>query len=216
VTAIEAGGDDFLAKTVPPAVLEAKMKAMARIASLRQRLSVANRKLEELASCDGLTGLCNRRSMDLRFDAAWVDMVKEGRSFGLLMVDVDNFKNFNDRYGHLAGDDCLRAVAQALGAVVEACDCGEAFAARYGGEEFAVVLPGMDEGGYRALAATILEAVRARAIPHVENGAWGLVTVSIGGAWLDRAQGEILGLFRTADARLYQAKAAGRNRAEFS
>lgn len=221
VTAIEAGGDDFLAKNVPEAVLQAKMKAMSRIALLRRRLAVANRKLEELASRDGLTGLCNRRAMDLHVDAAWADALRLGLPFALLMLDVDHFKNFNDHYGHLAGDDCLRAIASAVGAVVEGLghvdNCPHVpFAARYGGEEFAVILPGVSEETYEGVTHAIGEAVRALAIPHAANGNLGMVTVSVGGAHVDRAGGRIADLFRTADLRLYRAKEGGRNRSELA
>ncbi len=217
VTAIEAGGDDFIAKDVPETVLDAKMKAMTRIAALRRQLSAANRKLEEQASRDGLTGLCNRRSMDLRFDAAWAQAVAAGQPFGLLMLDVDNFKKFNDTYGHLAGDDCLRAVAGAIGGMVEchvaAGGGAGAFAARYGGEEFAVVLPAVLPSDFRDLAQHIVEAVRACAITHCANAGFGIATVSVGGIHLARADGEIKNLFREADARLYRAKEGGRNQA---
>lgn len=218
VTAIEAGGDDFLAKGIPESVLQAKMAALARIAALRQRLAVANRKLEEMASRDGLTGLRNRRYMDLDTDLAWVEAVRLGQPFALLMLDVDNFKKYNDRYGHLSGDDCLCAIAAALaGAVEESNGAGltaGAFAARYGGEEFAVVIPGASEAGYRALAVRCVDAVRELAIPHELNADWGVVTVSVGGARSDPASGAILALFRAADEQLYRAKENGRNRAE--
>lgn len=217
VTAIEAGGDDFIAKDVPETVLHAKMKAMTRIAALRRQLSAANRKLEEQASRDGLTGLCNRRYMDLRFDVAWAQAVASGGSFGLLMLDIDNFKKYNDTYGHLAGDDCLRAVAEAIAGMVEchvaAGGAAGAFAARYGGEEFAVVLPAVSLADFQALAGDIVEAVRACAIPHSANASFGIATVSIGGVYLERASGEIKALFREADARLYRAKEGGRNQA---
>ena len=139
VTAIEAGGDDFLAKTVPEAVLQAKMKALSRIALLRVRLASANRKLEEMANRDGLTGLFNRRYMDLSTDVAWEEALGAGRPFGLLMLDVDNFKKYNDHYGHQAGDDCLRSVAAALDEASAGLGAN-AILARYGGEEFALVV----------------------------------------------------------------------------
>lgn len=214
VTAIEAGGDDFIAKTVPEAVLQAKMKALGRIAALRERLSVANRKLEEQASLDGLTGLCNRRYMDLRFDLAWSEAIRTRQPFGLLMIDVDNFKKYNDHYGHLAGDDCLRSVAQAIAVAVEEGGAQDGFAARYGGEEFAVVLPGVTAMDFRAQADAILQTIRDRGLPHAMNAEWGIATVSMGGVRLEVAGGEIPALFREADSRLYQAKAGGRNRAE--
>lgn len=216
VTAIEAGGDDFMSKSVPEAVLQAKMKAMARIASMRQRLSFANRKLEELANLDGLTGLSNRRHMDLKTDIAWADALRQKGTFGLLMLDVDNFKKYNDHYGHQAGDDCLRAIASAIGTAIAATNdeglTQDAFAARYGGEEFAVVMPAVSSQSYEFLAGAILEAVRQIAIPHDANAEWGIATVSIGGVFVAQAEGSLGACFRAADERLYRAKEAGRNR----
>ena len=215
VTAIEAGGDDFMAKSTPEAVLQAKMRAMARIALLRQRLSVANRKLEELATQDGLTGLCNRRSMDLRVDAAWELAVRQGKSFGLLMLDIDHFKKYNDRYGHQLGDDCLKVFANTVAAIVDAANARgatqEAFAARYGGEEFSVIIPGASRRDYLDVASAIVHDIRQLAIPHQDNAEWGVVTVSVGGQFLETASGNIVELFRTADQRLYQSKERGRN-----
>lgn len=218
VQAIEAGGDDYLTKMAPEAVLKAKMKALSRIAALRQQLIAANRRLEDQAWRDGLTGLCNRRYMDLRCDEAWVQSCLSGASFGLMLLDVDLFKKYNDRYGHQAGDECLRVVAQVLGTLVaSAADSLDgAFAARYGGEEFAVILPGAPEAAIYELAEALLAGIRARAIPHVDNIGVGCVTASLGGAWVSRAQGEIVTLFRQADANLYVAKAQGRNRAVIS
>lgn len=218
VTAIEAGGDDFMSKSVPEAVLQAKMKAMARIASMRQRLSFANRKLEELAHQDGLTGLANRRHMDMQTDIAWAEALRKNGAFGLLMLDVDNFKKYNDRYGHQAGDDCLRAIAAAISATVAATNAEgltrDAFAARYGGEEFAVVMPGVSPQSFEFLAGTILDAVRERAIPHAANADWGIATVSIGGVFMAPVEDSLGACFRAADERLYRAKEAGRNRAQ--
>jgi len=215
VTAIEAGGDDFLSKTVPELVLQAKMKAMARIASLRSRLSIANRKLAEQASLDGLTGLLNRRYMDLHLDVAWEEALHRRHGFGLLMIDVDNFKKYNDHYGHLTGDDCLRTLATALSTTVDAANESSlttaAFAARYGGEEFAVVLPGVGADEFARVAANIVDAIRACGVEHVKNADWGIATASIGGAHLPVASERIVDLFRLADDRLYTAKANGRN-----
>ena len=218
VTAIEAGGDDFISKSVPETVLQAKMKAMTRISILRQQLSVANHKLAEQASRDGLTGLCNRRYMDLRLDAAWSEAVRLGNPFGLLMLDVDNFKKYNDHYGHQAGDDCLRTIASTVAAVVDSANADrrttDAFAARYGGEEFAVVMPQVTVAAYESVATAIVEAVRRCAIAHDKNAEWGIATISIGGAYMVVSGGLIVDMFRAADAHLYQAKSNGRNRAE--
>jgi len=218
VTAIEAGGDDFLAKSVPEDALRAKMKAMGRIAALRRQLSIANQQLDELASRDGLTGLTNRRAMDLKLDMAWEEATMHGQSFGVLMLDVDNFKKYNDHYGHQMGDDCLRSVAAAIesamtAARAEGCVGASAFAARYGGEEFAVVIPDIKAHVCERVATLILDALRARTIAHEKNANYGIVTASIGGACLEKAEGRIADMFRTADIRLYRAKENGRNQA---
>ena len=217
ITAIEAGGDDFMSKSVPELVLEAKMKAMARIAALRQRLSFANRKLEEQASRDGLTGLANRRHMDLRTDLAWDEALRTQGSFALFMIDVDHFKKYNDHYGHQAGDDCLRAVAGALAGVIDHTEASgltrDAFVARYGGEEFAVIVPEASAAAFSHLTATLIDAVRQLDLPHEKNDAGGRVTISAGGMRLAPAEGELVALFRQADSRLYRAKHGGRNQA---
>jgi diguanylate cyclase (GGDEF)-like protein len=218
VTAIEAGGDDFISKTVSESVLQAKMKAMTRIAALRSRLSLANAKLQDQANRDGLTGLLNRRAMDMQVDTLWERAVHAGRPFSLLMVDVDNFKRYNDHYGHLAGDECLRAVANCIDHCVQQAHDDRtalgAFAARYGGEEFAVVIPDVAAGIHAGLAASLVESVHALGIPHEKNADFGVATISVGGACLDPAAGEIKTLFRQADELLYKAKESGRNRAE--
>lgn len=217
ITAIEAGGDDFMSKSVPELVLEAKMKAMARIAALRQRLSFANRKLEEQASRDGLTGLANRRHMDLRTDLAWDEALRTQGSFALFMIDVDHFKKYNDHYGHQAGDDCLRAVAGALAGVIDHTETSgltrDAFVARYGGEEFAVIVPEASAAAFSHLTATLIDAVRQLDLPHEKNDAGGRVTISAGGMRMAPAEGELVALFRLADSRLYRAKHGGRNQA---
>lgn len=218
VTAIDAGADAFIPKMAPPAVLAAKMKAMARIAALRAELTQANLKLEALANQDGLTGLFNRRYLDLRLEHIWNEALRRGDSLGFLMLDVDCFKKYNDRYGHLAGDDCLRAVATAMAVVVDRLQVGRViqsgFAARYGGEEFAVVLPLVSWPELTQVADALLVAVRGMAMIHEGNSGWGVVTLSLGAAWLPRAEGDLPAFIRQADARLYRAKQKGRNRGE--
>ena len=219
VTAIEAGGDDFLVKGLSEEVLHAKMRAMARIAAMRQQLSIANQKLEHQASRDGLTGLFNRRWMDLNVDLVWAESILKGSPFALLMLDVDNFKKYNDRYGHLAGDDCLRAVAHAVDAAVTETNTEgltkDAFAARYGGEEFAVVIPVASVEAYEQCGTRVVESVRKLGIPHEQNGEWGIVTASVGGCRREVSSGDVAKVFGDADAALYRAKKRGRNRIEF-
>ena len=211
ITAIEAGGDDFMSKFVPEPVLQAKMQAMSRIAKLRASLAVAHAKLQTIADLDGLTGLLNRRSMDRKVDEAWSGALQSGQPFGLLMLDIDHFKKYNDHYGHQAGDDCLKSVAQATnirGLTVNA------FAARYGGEEFAVTIPAATRDAYEHLSQAIVQTVHSLAIPHAKNRDWGVTTISVGGSWLQAANGELKHVFRQADEKLYLAKERGRNRAE--
>ena len=216
VTAIEAGGDDFMSKFAPEPVLHAKMKAMGRIANLRQSLSIANQKLQSLADHDGLTGLLNRRSMDAQVDQIWFESAPQGSPFALLMIDIDNFKKYNDCYGHQMGDDCLRNVAKAIEDTTEQANqlgtTSGAFAARYGGEEFSVIIPDARPLAMEQLSDALLDSVRQLGIEHERNEAWGIVTISIGAARVEQVSGELAQVFRTADQRLYAAKSQGRNR----
>lgn len=218
ITAIEAGGDDFISKLAPEGVLRAKMKAMSRIAALRSRLALANEQLQDQAQLDSLTGLFNRRMLDKQVEALWGQAIASKMPFGLLMVDIDNFKKYNDHHGHQAGDECLREVARCISKFVQrTSDEGMArgaFVARYGGEEFAVVIPDALEGIHARMGSGIVEAVAALKLPHGKNPPWGIVTLSIGSVRADPACGRLSGVFREADARLYRAKDAGRNRCE--
>lgn len=218
VTAIEAGGDDFISKMAPESVLQAKMKAMSRIAALRARLAQANSKLQDQANRDGLTGLLNRRALDMQVDRLWDEAVRAAKPFSILMIDVDNFKKYNDHYGHLSGDDCLKTVAQSLAKTVkQAIDdklVAETFVARFGGEEFCVVIPNSGNGVHLGLAMALVENLAELRIPHEKNANWGVVTISIGAACIDPAFGTLGPLFRQADELLYRAKDAGRNRVE--
>lgn len=166
--------------------------------------------LERLASVDGLTSVLNRRGFDEQIAIEWTRAKNNGLPITLLMIDVDNFKSFNDHYGHQMGDECLRTVARVLGdAVLRPND----IVARYGGEEFAFILPGADAAGADVVAARIRDLLAIAAIPHQAGGIDGRVTVSVGGATLvpqiDLAPTDLV---RQADAALYAAKSGGRNR----
>jgi diguanylate cyclase (GGDEF)-like protein len=210
VTAIEAGADDFIPKSVAEPVLLAKMKAMNRVAALRRSLHAANARLQRLAEQDGLTGLANRRSLDSRVAEQWRLGQRAGQPLGVIMLDIDHFKRYNDFAGHLGGDDCLRQVAAAVGA--EARRQPGAFAARYGGEEFIVVAPGLRDAALAALGRRLVDAVRALALPHPGNPPSTVVTVSAGGASSARCEGSVGALIERADRTLYAAKSGGRNR----
>ncbi|WP_245295604.1 GGDEF domain-containing protein [Rhizobium rhizosphaerae] len=192
--------------------------AIVRDITERRRAEAERRALTErirqMSMTDGLTGVANRRCFDERLAAYVEEADAMGRPLSLIMLDVDHFKSFNDRYGHLAGDDCLRRVA---GAVEDTLRPAGGLAARYGGEEFACILPGVD--GVEALrwAQRVRGALHALAIPH-EGAPAGYVTASMGlasarpsfplktpGPWT-------VALVAAADACLYRAKSEGRDR----
>jgi diguanylate cyclase (GGDEF)-like protein len=176
-----------------------------------KELQLANAKLTLLASRDGLTGIANRRAFDERCADEWNRAIRSHQPLGLVMIDIDHFKQFNDLYGHLAGDDCLRSVATSLARVLQR---PEDLVARFGGEEFALLLPHTSHNGTRAIAEVLRNAVLDLEITH-RGSPWNRVTVSIGFATVTPAPGELpAGLVHRADAALYRAKHLGRNRAE--
>lgn len=192
--------------------LAARAAELERLVEERTaRLERANSALETLSYTDDLTGIANRRAFDRRLREEWRRARRGETPLALLMLDLDNFKHYNDRYGHLAGDRCLERIARLLaGSVRRAGD----LTARFGGEEFVVLLPGVDADEAHEVAMLILRKIRALALPHEET-ATGIVTVSIGIAGEIPAGGDPLDLVRRADAALYRAKRAGRNRIAF-
>jgi diguanylate cyclase (GGDEF)-like protein len=182
---------------------------MARkLAEREHELRSANRHLTALATSDGLSGLANRRGFDARLEAEWQIAAEFKRPIALLMIDVDHFKLFNDRYGHVEGDNCLRNVGEVLAAMAK----GEAdFAARYGGEEFALLLPGAGLEKAIDAAELLRRGIENLAIAHTEAPA-GRVTVSIGVAsFMPRQSENTEKLVEAADVGLYAAKRRGRN-----
>lgn len=177
----------------------------------KARLESVNHELEALATADGLTGLSNRRAFDEALETEWRRATRTHKPLSLLIVDVDSFKAFNDRYGHLAGDDCLRRVAGMLALTVRRA--GDV-AARYGGEEFAVLLPDTALSNAVVIAEEIRRNVQMLGIQHDRSGVASVVTVSVGVASTMREGGEEPNaLVSAADAALYEAKSAGKNRA---
>lgn len=174
-------------------------------------LEEVNGKLELLSNTDGLTGIANRRSFDCALALEWNRAKRSGSSLSVVMLDVDNFKHFNDHYGHLAGDDCLRLLAQAL---LKAGRRAGELVARYGGEEFVVLLPGTDAREALEAAQRMQHEVWSLELPHAEI-APGIVTFSLGVASLVPSKQHLPEeLVRLADAALYCAKKAGRNRVQ--
>jgi diguanylate cyclase (GGDEF)-like protein/PAS domain S-box-containing protein len=171
-------------------------------------LALENRRLSEDASQDELTGIANRRLFNRTLVREVRRQTRNTSAIALLMLDVDNFKEYNDHYGHLPGDLCLRQVAATLKRTLQR---DSDLVARFGGEEFVILLPMTDCAGARHLASAILEAIRSLAIPHTGT-ARGILTVSIGVAcWPTGNPTDPKRLLQYADTALYRAKSAGRD-----
>lgn len=178
--------------------------------NLERKVAERTEELRQMSMKDGLTGIANRRSFDERLAGEWRRGLRNAKPLSLMMIDIDHFKPFNDHYGHVEGDRCIRAVAQTLEQVINR---STDLVARYGGEEFAVILPDTDADAAAWLAKACLEAIAALAIPHEQSGASSAVSISIGLCTM-RVDTELGAekLVTHADQALYQAKRAGRNR----
>ncbi len=221
--AFSAGANDYLVK-LPDAIelvariryhsrsyiaLQQRDEAYRALRESQQQLLETNLVLQRLMNSDGLTGLSNRRHFDEYLDMEWRRALREQSELSLLMIDVDHFKSFNDNFGHVAGDDALRRVADAIRG---ACSRSTDLAARYGGEEFAMVLPGTAAGGARLLAEKVRRSIEALAILHDVPAPGSRLSVSIGVGTLTPKAGQAsLVLVDMADQGLYQAKHNGRN-----
>jgi two-component system, cell cycle response regulator len=187
--------------------------SVARIAE-HAALAIANRRLlaalQGMANTDARTGLANTRAFDQMLESA-LSARREGEAIAVLMLDLDHFKDFNDRYGHPSGDEALRTFASILRSCLRDGD----IAARYGGEEFAVVLPGVDE----ATALAVAERIRSRTettLISLAPGVTDRVSVSIGVACAPGQAQDRITLLRLADEALYRAKEGGRNQVVFA
>ena len=169
-------------------------------------VTTVNRKLLRLSNTDALTGLANRRLLDAEMAAIFA--ARPSRSIGVLLADIDNFKDYNDTVGHAAGDDCLRKVAQAMAGAVRRDD----LVARYGGEEFAVVLTDTPWADLLSKAESVRRAVAELELPHPKPGR-GFVSISLGAAWVGPGEQPASpeAVLQQADEGLYKAKRAGRN-----
>ncbi len=188
-----------------------ELKAAIQVAlSKHAKDAAASLELGQLVVTDPLTGLGNRRKMDAALANEWSRAARERHALTVLMVDVDHFKAYNDRHGHLAGDECLRLVAAAIRPL---CARPGDLVCRWGGEEFLLLLPATDEAGAARMALAILEAVRALKVPHGASDVGPVLTVSVGSAVAALPNGETPeSLVRRADEALYAAKKGGRNR----
>ena len=213
---IAAGGDDYLVKPVSETVFHAKVRAMQRLVGMQRnlvevthQLDAANAELQRLSTTDALTGIANRRALDDFLSREWRRCQRMEKPLSLVMLDIDYFKLFNDKYGHQAGDDCLKQVAaQIARAAPRASD----LAARYGGEEFMLVLGETDLDGALWMAERVRQMIGDLKVVHYATDSkfvavsCGVVTV------LPDDQHSIETLIESADAALYQAKRGGRDR----
>lgn len=198
----DVGGVDYIAKPIRPAIVRARVRTHLELKRARDLL-------EQAASVDQVTGIANRRRFDDALDLEWRRASRGKRWLSLAIADVDEFKRFNDAYGHLKGDVCLRAIATTLDAISRRP--GD-LAARYGGEEFGLLFSEIDARVMRRLLSTLVEGVRALAIPH-EPSPCGRVTVSVGAiSVVASREGTALECLEAADRLLYEAKQSGRDR----
>ncbi len=206
---IEAGGDDYLIKPVSRIIIQAKIKAMERILSMQQQLNKLYAELESLHRFDSLTQIYNRRAFTEHAMEVWSLMARQHRSIAVLMLDLDHFKEYNDHYGHPAGDTCLQKVSAAIKDVLQRS--GDLFG-RYGGEEFIVVLANTNIKGTLKVSEDIRRAVESLKIAHTNSSTSDYVTVSIGGSVTPHSNDHSLeDVIKHADTALYKAKKHGRN-----
>jgi len=200
---LELGAIDYITKPISPPIVRARVKNHLE---LKRKSDL----LEDYGSLDGLTCLANRRRFDETLDKEWRRAVRFGTPISLILMDVDFFKAYNDHYGHVAGDECLKLVAQTL----QACfSRASDMVARYGGEEFAAILGGTDGEDAVASAERALDAIRSLHIEHAHSSVADRVTISTGVASTAPSPGSSPDvLVEAADKMLYLAKQEGRNR----
>ena len=203
---LNMGASDYIAKPFNPTVVTARVALHLQV--VRQR-----RMLERLANIDGLTELANRRRFDEVFAAEWSRAQSSRRPLSLALLDIDSFKQYNDQYGHPAGDRVLRTVARSAAAAMRR---PVDLAARYGGEELVLLMPDTDAAQARHLLAGVCSTIEQLAIAHAASVVAPVLTVSVGGATLgadgDESAAELL---EAVDHQLYRAKHGGRNRVEW-
>jgi diguanylate cyclase (GGDEF)-like protein/PAS domain S-box-containing protein len=177
-----------------------------------EQLLTLQKQLEEYSYKDGLTGVANRRMFDTVLATEWANAQRTRQPLSLILLDIDHFKQFNDHYGHVQGDDCLKSVGQALS---RAASRPRDFVGRFGGEEFVLVLPETDEAAARHIAERCRQQVRQQRIAHARSAVSSLLTISLGvGTIVPGAHDRPLDFLNSVDKLLYQAKQRGRDRLE--
>jgi len=200
--AFQLGAVDFITKPFHPSIVKLRVKNQINLIEQKQML-------EEMAGIDGLTGINNRRSFDTIYQKEWQKILRYKDPLSLIMIDVDFFKNYNDFYGHGAGDAVLKEIAKAI---KNQLNRPEDIVARYGGEEFVVVLPRTEKNGAMQKAEKIRKAVESLAITHEKSDCADVVTISLGGVTHEKEDGNPEAFLKQSDEMLYKAKSEGRNR----
>lgn len=200
---LEAGAVDFISKPINPAIVRARVKT-------HLTLKAQSDQLRQWVYIDGLTGLNNRRHFDEVLAQEWARALRQRSMLSVVLIDVDHFKHYNDHYGHMAGDECLRQIATTIRAQVKR---PADLAARYGGEEFACILPETGHDGAMRFARGIGDAIRALGMAHAAAAHSDVVTISQGVCSAQASAGfGPQALLENADTQLYAAKAGGRDR----
>lgn len=226
----EVGAVDYLFKPIEPVVLQSKVKFFIELYNQNKiieqqktlleikikelsELKAANFNLENLSYTDGLTGISNRRNFDSYIEMSWNNCLNSNKPLSLIMMDIDYFKLYNDNYGHIKGDDCLKAVAKELSkSAKRTLD----LSARYGGEEFVIILPETHKDGAEIIAEEIRKNIINLDIPHESSPISKNVTLSLGiTTMVPNNQHTISEFINDADKALYEAKSLGRNRTCF-
>jgi diguanylate cyclase (GGDEF)-like protein len=205
---IDAGGDDYLTKPVNKVILEAKIRSMTRIYHMQEQLDELNKKLEMLSSLDPLTQILNRRGLTDRLQTEWKSSKRNHDELSVLMLDIDNFKLYNDNYGHSQGDSCLQNFSKVL---TNCMQRPHDSVARYGGEEFLILLPCTPIEQAHFKAEQIIKALSIKSIPHEYSPVANFVTTSIGVSSSEFGAKDYEELIDQADSALFLAKDQGRN-----
>ncbi len=220
----DAGGVDYIIKPFKVSELMSRINVQLEISKMKKSLieknklltklnedlNIANEKLDKLSKTDPLTGIANRRFMDEVLDQEWKRAVRNNSSLSFIIVDIDCFKQFNDNYGHLKGDECLKLVTAELTREIKR---SSDIVARFGGEEFAIILPETDDA--LEVADNCRRAIEKLQIPHEFSKSLNVVTISVGVSTVIPTQDmKVEKLMDSADRGLYKAKESGRNRVE--